>query len=127
MVHFSASAGIGRLRGMRILVAEDEWLAADTLSILLEEEGAEVIGPFPSNARCIDALRNSRVDFAVVDIRLRDGFADLLVEKLVAAGVPYGIITAYEHLPTNAFDKASAVVRKPITKQALLDLLLLPR
>lgn len=115
---------LGPLRGMRVLVAEDEWLAADTLSVLLEEEGACVVGPFPTAAESLAALGGRRIDFALVDMRLRDGFADPLVKGLLARGIPYAVITAFEDLPTNVYDHARAVVQKPVTKQALMDLFL---
>jgi CheY-like chemotaxis protein len=109
---------------MRVLVAEDEWLAADTLSVLLEEEGASVVGPFPTAAESLAALGGRRIDFALVDMRLRDEFADPLVNGLLARGIPYAVITAFEDLPTNVYDHARAVVQKPVTKQALMDLFL---
>ncbi len=115
---------LGPLRGMRVLVAEDEWLAADTLSVLLEEEGASVVGPFPTAAESLAALGGRRIDFALVDMRLRDEFADPLVNGLLARGIPYAVITAFEDLPTNVYDHARAVVQKPVTKQALMDLFL---
>ena len=100
---------LGPLRGMRVLVAE---------------EGASVVGPFPTAAESLAALGGRRIDFALVDMRLRDEFADPLVNGLLARGIPYAVITAFEDLPTNVYDHARAVVQKPVTKQALMDLFL---
>lgn len=74
-----------------MLVAEDERLAADPLSFLLEEEKAQVAGPFQTSAFAIEPVEARKADFAVVDMHLRDGFADMLVQKLMAYRFPMAL------------------------------------
>ncbi len=104
----------GFLRGMRILVAEDDWLEADTLCVRLEEQGAHVIGPFGRVADAIDALKAEKVDFALVDMVLKDRPADALIYELVRLQVRFGVITGYPALPTNAPETADLHVMKPV-------------
>ncbi len=113
----------GRLAGLRVLIAEDSWIIADTLAVILEEEGVHVIGPVPTNSGAIDLLRQEKTDFALVDMSLKDGFADELTQELYARSIPYAIITAFEALPSNAGDHAVAVFRKPVSRKLLVEIL----
>ena len=56
------------LRDRRILVVEDEYLIAMTLSEHLEEVGSIVVGPFSSVAKAIQAIEfgTSKIDAAVL-------------------------------------------------------------
>lgn len=120
--HKGSTAERGCLCGMRILIAEDEWLLADTLAVLLEEEGARVVGPCPTTKDAIRVLNEDSVDFAIVDMNLKDSFSDPLVERLVQMDVPFAILTGYMTLPTNADDRAVGVVHKPADYKALIRL-----
>lgn len=115
--------GRGRLLALRVLIAEDSWLFADTLAVLLEEEGAHVLGPFGTVAKALACLDNEAVDFAIVDLSLGDGFADRLVDNLVTRRVPHAIVTGYQALPTDADRAAVAMLRKPCDTGELIDLL----
>ena len=115
--------GRGRLLEMRVLIAEDSWLFADTLAVLLEEEGAHILGPFGTVCQAMDCLSGEDVDFALVDLNLGDAFADRLVDSLVARQVPYAIVTGYQALPTTADRAAVAMLRKPCDTKQLIDLL----
>jgi ActR/RegA family two-component response regulator len=120
--HQGSTAERGCLRGMKILIAEDEWLLADTLAVLVEEEGARVIGPCPTTQDAIRMLSDGPIDFAIVDMNLKDSFSDPLVERLVQMDVPFAIVTGYINLPTNADDRAVWVLHKPADYTALIGL-----
>lgn len=113
----------GSLRGMRILIAEDDWLLADTLAVLLEEQGAMIIGPSPEARTAIAHLKAAPIDFALVDMNLRDGFSDELIDRLREFQVPFAIITAYHALPTNAGEHAVTTLHKPVNHKMLFELL----
>jgi len=114
----------GKLIGLRVLIAEDQWLTADTLAVFLEEEGATVIGPCATTVSAIKRIGTEPVDFALVDMGLKDRFSDPVVEKLDAERIPYAVITGFNFLPTNAHDSAVEVIKKPIDKRALIKLLI---
>ena len=113
----------GRLSGMRVLVAEDVWIYADTLCVILEEQGAVVLGPCNTAAKAMEIVRHTEIDFALVDMGLADTFADNLVVEINARGIPYAIVTGYQNLPTNADANAVGVLQKPLKAKALVDLL----
>ena len=65
-----------------VLLCEDEYIVALDLQLLLEEFGYEVIGPFDSFSKGLNALNDVRPDMAVLDVRLRDGEVFPLADKL---------------------------------------------
>jgi DNA-binding response OmpR family regulator len=113
----------GILQGMNILIAEDDWLLADTLAVLLEEQGARIIGPSPESRRATALIDGAQIDFALVDMNLRDGFSDELIEKLRDRQIPFAIVTAYHSLPTNAGEHAVMTLHKPLDHRVLFNLL----
>ena len=58
------------LKGLRIMIAEDEALVAMDLVDLVEHSGGEVYGPCSSVTACLASLENSTPDAAILDVRL---------------------------------------------------------
>ena len=117
--------GPGPLNGLRVLVAEDNPWVAEQLSVILEEEGARLIGPCRSVAEALQILHGNRIDFILVDLGLADNVADALIVDAVDRKIPFAIITGYEALPSNIYDDAVCVLRKPIARRQLIDTLTL--
>lgn len=124
MIGRRGNDGPNCLRGMRVLIAEDDWLLADTLAVLLEERGAQVVGPVPATASAIRLLDKSDIDFALVDMNLKDCFSDPLIDRLKSRQIPFAIITAYQALPTDAEDFAVVTLHKPVDHRQLFELLI---
>ena len=116
-------ASCGRLVGLRVLIAEDSWLIADTLAVVLESEGARVTGPTATGAGAIELLRREAVDIALVDMSLSDGFADSLIGELDDRGIPFFVVTGFGALPTDADARAIKVIRKPVDAAHLVELI----
>lgn len=115
------TAAKGRLADLQILVAEDKYWCAHDISVILEGEGARVVGPFGSLRKSIASVASVPVlDFALVDMDLTDGFADSLAKALLERGVPYAVVTGYGPLPTSVFYDAVAIVQKPIVASELI-------
>jgi len=75
------------LEGRRILVVEDEYLVALTLVELLEDAGAEVVGPYSNVAEAVAVVTGGteHIDAGILDVNL-DGetsfpVADALAQK----------------------------------------------
>jgi DNA-binding NtrC family response regulator len=107
---------------LRVLVIEDSWNVANRIASILEAAGATVLGPVPSVERALEVIRSETVNLALVDMNLREAFADDVITELVNRKIPYIIVTAYEMLPTNADTYAAAVVRKPVDADELVAL-----
>ncbi len=84
------------LRGLKVLVAEDEALIALDLDDALRGFGCEVTSVAPSTAAALEALRAGLPDAALLDVGLRDGWSTPLAEALAAAGVPFAVLTGYD-------------------------------
>jgi CheY-like chemotaxis protein len=110
------------LMRLRVLVIEDSWNVANRIASILEAAGAHVLGPVPSVERALELVRSETVNLALVDMNLREAFADDVITELVNRKIPYIIVTAYEILPTDADTYAAAVVRKPVDPEELIAL-----
>ena len=118
-----APFGPGPLKGLRVLVAEDDAWTADHIGLILEEEGARLIGPCSSVSEARRFLDDRKVEFVLVDLNLADNFADELIEDSRQRNIPFAIITGYQALPTNAYDGAEDVILKPVQRRRLIELL----
>jgi CheY-like chemotaxis protein len=109
------------LSGVRILVVEDSWQLGTAVADLLNDLGAEVIGPAASAADAQRLASGQRPDAAFVDFNLRAGeLADSLIDWLQEQGIHVVVMTGYAVLP--AVPRHPVVVLpKPLTEAALLD------
>jgi len=119
---FRASAS--RLRGLRVLVVEDSWLIASTVESLLERVGMVIVGAAAtvSDAERFAHERGPKV--AVVDIKLRDGMAYGLIDRLNDLGVPVIVVTGFGTF-SMPLVKTVAILQKPFSADELLAALLL--
>ena len=92
------------------------------LATILETAGAHVLGPVPSVEQALDVIRTQAVSLALVDMNLREAFADDVIAELVQRRIPFIIVTAYQMLPTDADTYAAAVVQKPVDADELVAL-----
>ena len=84
------------LRGLKVLVAEDQAVIALDLEATLLDLGCVVLPPAPSAAEALAALRAGRPDAALLDVTLADGSAAPVAEALAAAGVPFAVLTGHD-------------------------------
>lgn len=84
------------LTGLRILVVEDNLLLADIVCEALEGYGCEVVGPFASLRTGLQMATDSRIDGALLDVRLTDGVCFPIAGVLERRGVPYLFLTAFD-------------------------------
>lgn len=83
------------LKGLRVLVVEDEFLVALEVEAALEEFGCSVVGPYAKLSKALDAARTTPVDGAVLDINLNGEMVYPLAELLTTQKVPFVFITGY--------------------------------
>jgi DNA-binding NtrC family response regulator len=82
------------LAGDRVLVVEDEALAAEGLKYLLAEAEGEPVGPASSVREAQHLIKDGpAVDAALLDVNLRDGPVTPVLEALSARGVPTVVYT----------------------------------
>lgn len=104
-----------------ILVLEDDFYLASDLQVALERAGATVIGPFPAASAALAAIERSRPNCALVDINLGAGPSFDIPRALLAAGVPFALVTGYDRQVIPREFAAVPCLEKPITaRQAVL-------
>lgn len=113
------------LLGKRILLVEDEFLVADLAEGILQDLGAEVIGPAYTLSRGLDVARSAEVDAAVLDVNLNGERSDAIAEVLAARGIPHMFVTGYGQAGLS--DAGAKVLDKPYEakrlERALIELL----
>lgn len=112
------------LEGLRILVAEDNVLAAMELEQVLGECGCETVGPAATVEQALRLARNEPLDGAVLDVNLRDQAVFPVAEELARRGVRLIFATGYER--SYAFPEhldGYARLRKPYSGHELKRLL----
>lgn len=83
------------LRGLRILVVEDNFLIAEVLRDLLEYNGGTVIGPVGTSAAALKLVRVETLDGALLDINLNGEQSFSIAAALAACGVPFMFLSGY--------------------------------
>jgi PAS domain S-box-containing protein len=103
------------LRGLRVLVAEDEALIATDAAEALRSLGCEVVGPAGTVEQAMAlAEAAGRLDAAVLDVNLGGQPSFPLATLLAGLGVPVVFATGYSKLPEGSGGAGAAVLRKPV-------------
>jgi CheY-like chemotaxis protein len=110
-----------RVPGARVLVVEDETLLAETLCDLLLGAGCEPVGPAADVAVALRLIEKSRIDAAILDVRLMDEMSFSVAYALRARGIPLVFLTAYQRrdLPVDLCDEI--LIEKPFKAPMLIE------
>jgi CheY-like chemotaxis protein len=113
------SSGQITVAGNRVMIVEDEALVAMALRDALDELGFSVLGPFNRISEAMIALRNNRIDAAVLDVNLGGELIYPLADVLAADHVPFVFITGYGAEEIEPRYARVPVLQKPIEADAL--------
>jgi DNA-binding NarL/FixJ family response regulator len=83
------------LAGLRVLVVDDEFLAASEVERLVYKLDCVVVGPAASVNGALDLVADDPPDLALLDVDLNGTPVTPLVETLKTRKVPYVLITGY--------------------------------
>ncbi|KMM76509.1 MULTISPECIES: response regulator [Xanthomonas] len=112
------------LRGLRILVVENDEMNATLLELQLAQAGAEVVGVAASVQQALALIDSERPDRAVLDFRLSAGeTSEPVARALSERGTPFVLATgvAADALPTGF--AAGVVLTKPYLSEQLIKAL----
>jgi CheY-like chemotaxis protein len=84
------------LRGLKVLVVEDNFLIAELIHSLLDECGCETIGPAPRVSLALALVDDSHLDGAFLDINLAGEYCFAVAELLRERGVPFAFLSGYD-------------------------------
>ena len=112
---------IEKLKGLRILVVEDDPLQAIAYIEVLADAGAEILGPFGSVGPALAALECEACQVAILDYALGDNTAVDLQVRLEHLGIPYLVVTGYPRVLVRRGGDQTIVV-KPVSPELLCGL-----
>jgi CheY-like chemotaxis protein len=112
------------LRGLRILVVEDEFLVSLDLDAMLRELGGEVVGPFAGLERATAVARTEALDVALLDVNVGGQLVTPVADALAERTIPFVFCTGYAAASLPAQHAAVPIVMKPCQAQQLKEALL---
>lgn len=113
------------LRGLRVLLVEDNFLIARALKRLLEGFGCEVVGPYPTLEEGERVAESSDIHGGVLDVNIRGGNSAKIARLLEERGVPFLFISGYSSPPLHDADLLEHTrLSKPIDAKTLHSALL---
>ncbi|HEY6645144.1 response regulator [Povalibacter sp.] len=83
------------LRGLQVLVVEDEMIVALEIEDLLRDAGYEVVGPVGTLPEALDLARNRSLDAAILDINLDGQWSVPVAVELQRRSIPFILATGY--------------------------------
>jgi two-component SAPR family response regulator len=113
------------LKGIRVLIVEDNYVVADALRYLIDGYEGSVTAIVPSVERAFEALAGGPVDVAVLDINLHGTSVVPIADHCRAHGVPFVFLTGYgdaELLPEHLREQPR--FDKPVEAERLVRALL---
>lgn len=108
------------ITGLRLLLVEDEYLLALYLSELLEDLGAQVLGPVACVADALELIDKApEIDAAILDVNLAGEAVFPVADRLRARHVPFAFASGYDPdlMPPRFRDVA--LCQKPIDEAAV--------
>ena len=108
------------IRGLRLLVVEDEPLIAMMIADMLEDFGCAVVGPAGSVPHALSLLERDPIDGALLDVSLSDGQRSYPVARaLQQRGIPFAFVTGYGEAGLIADFRGVRVLQKPFVADHL--------
>lgn len=107
------------ITGKRILVVEDEFIVAAMLCDVLEDAGAQPLGPVGRVEDALEIIANEAIDAAVLDWNLHGHSGMPLAEALRAGNIPFVIATGYGTVE-EAFAN-QPILGKPYVPEILIE------
>ncbi len=111
------------LKGLRVLVVEDEMMVSMLIEDMLSDMGCTVMGPASRLDEAIELANASDIDCAVLDVNLGGQpifpLADLLRER----GCPFAFATGYGDAGLRDVDRGTPVLQKPFREGDLARVL----
>lgn len=85
------------LAGRRVLVVEDDYMIGDALASVLQDEGAQVLGPIGWAAEALGVVedRTNLIDLAVLDVDLHGERSYRIADALLDRDIPFLFTTGY--------------------------------
>ena len=119
------SARADKTARRRLLVVEDEWIAAALIEAILSDAGYVVVGTASDGDEALRLARETRPDLVLMDILLRGGSDGVAAATAIHDRLGIRCIYVTAHSDAGTLIRGSAArpvgwVHKPFTEQSLL-------
>lgn len=111
------------LRGLRILIAEDEYLLACEMEQEAETAGAIVVGPVASLDEVNRLTEERAFDAAILDINLSGEYVYPVADILLQRAVPFLFLTGYSRAAVPERFSGVPHCNKPVSSLEVLETL----
>ncbi len=105
------------VRGLKILIAEDEYLLAGDLAAYFESMGAIVLGPIPSLKLAEPHVFSA--DAAVLDIDLNGELVFPLADQLLQRNIPFVFFSGHDGIAIPERFRHANSLKKPVSSEQL--------
>ena len=112
------------LKGLSVLIVEDEFLLAVNLETIMRDAGAQNIRMAATVVDATILIERGAYDAAILDIRLMDGDSLPLAEKLIDRGVPVVIHSGYTNPSHSQILPEAVFLPKPAAPTEIIEALL---
>lgn len=109
------------LKGLRVLVVEDQAPIALQLEDMLVESECEVVGPASRVGQALRLLSDNTVDAAVLDLNVAGELVYPVADALEARGLPYVFATGYDPSDVAGRYGHHRVLQKPFSRRVFLQ------
>ncbi|WP_181177577.1 MULTISPECIES: response regulator [unclassified Mesorhizobium] len=112
------------LRGLHLLIAEDEWLVASDLATFYADMGAIILGPA---ATVEQAGRHAKAaDAAILDINLHGRHVFPVADELMRRNVPFVFFSGYDEIAIPERLRFASSLSKSSNRAVVVDALFQP-
>ena len=112
-----------QLRGLRVLVVEDEMMVSMLIEDMLGDLGCIVVGPASRLDEAMELAAAGGIDCAVLDVNLGGQPIFPLADVLRERGWPFAFATGYGDAGLRDVDKGTPVLQKPFREGDLARVL----
>jgi len=113
-----------KLRGLRVLVLEDETIVLLMIEDLLEDLGCQVVGPATTVPEALALAEAGGFDAALLDLNIGRGQTSYPVADILAARqVPFAFVTGYSADALAPPHDGRPILEKPFWGDALSNVL----
>lgn len=119
----AASSAKTDLRGLFVLLVEDDYLVATALADTLQQAGASIVGPFGWENQITPAILEASIDRALIDINLHGKDSYVAIDAMLRRNIKVVILTSYSPELIPAPYAACQILTKPARLDAIIEAL----
>jgi len=109
------------LNAKKILIVEDSYLIAESMSRTIVDVGFATVGPVNTADRAVREIAQDVPDGVLLDVGLREGSAIAVANVLRQRGVPFVVVSAHARDTLPAELSHAPYLAKPISESELIE------